>query len=223
MNIHAYIKDFYQAFIQEYKTISAAKDSMLGSGYTENHYNDLSPTSDLIYPVNKNHFYKRDQDNTEQNKFIGLHLYTKENPTLKFFNLVKKNPILNLAFPEKDNFKYNLPKKHEYFNTFSSKFSHLSDLNFVSPSTNNEIRFEHKKIILLILDTPRRKNIIVDKYFTITINGDTFKLKDQFDAMYFLSDAPISIKNPYYPKLFMYAARFEFENYLNLIPKAAML
>jgi hypothetical protein len=223
MNIEAYIKDFYQNFIHEYKSINAAKNSMLDMGYNECHYNDISPASDLIYPSNKNYFYKRDHETTNQNKFIGTHLYTKESTTSRFFDHVSKNPILNLIFSEKDNFNYKMPTKHEYFKTFCNKFSYLTDLYFVSPSTCHEIRFEFKKITLLILDTPRRKSITTNKYFTIKIHDEQYQLKDQFNAMYFLTDTPISILNPYYPNLFMYAARFEFEKYLNLMPKAAML
>jgi hypothetical protein len=224
MNIHTYIKDFYEAFIKEHKAINAAKDSMLSSGYIESHYNDIQPTSDLIYPCNKNYFYKRDSGNTEQNKFKNIHLYSKANKTSKFFDLVNKNPILNLTFPEKDNFKYsNSPDKPKFLQEFCNKYEHLTDLTFASPSTHNNIRFPYKKINLVILDTPRRKSITTNKYFTITVNEEQFKLRDQFNAMYFLGDMSISIFNPYYPNLFVYAARFEFESYSKLIPKAAII
>ena len=223
MNIQAHIKEFYQTFVQEYKQITAAKNSMLSNGYTESHYNDASPTSNLLYPSNRNFRYKRDYESTNKNKFIGIPLYSKENATSKFFDHVNKNPILNLAFPEKDNLNYNTPTKHEYFKTLCNRFDSLTDLNYISLSTNDEIRFEFKKIALLILDTPRRKSVTTNKYFTIKVNEEEFKFRDQFNALYFLSDAPISIYNPYYPNLFVYAARFEFENYSKLIPKAAML
>jgi hypothetical protein len=213
MNILTYIEKFYCDFINEYLNIEKEKDIIQSQGFSELHYNTVSPYSDLLFPSNKNFFYKEDTQFTEQNNFIGLELYTKENNTMKFFNTVNKNPILNLMFPEKDNLKSTNFRINEYFKTFCSKYNFMTDFSFVSPNTHNNIRFEYKKLHLIIMGTDLERN-----YLEIKLKKQNFNLSKKLQAIYFLSDDKIEIINPAFKNAFIYGARFEFDDYSSLIP-----
>ena len=99
-----------------------------------------------------------------------------------------------------------------------SQFEYLTDLTYASHSTHNEIRPAFKKINLVIVDTPKRRAITTNKFVTIQIGENIFQLKDRFDAIYYLTDRPISIFNPYYKHIFAYVATFEFESYSKVAP-----
>jgi hypothetical protein len=214
MDAIAYINSFYSDFLKEYENIEREKSLVEQEGFSELHYNTVSPSSNIIYPSNKNFYYKRDDYHTEQNKFMGIELYTKENNTIKFFKIVNRNPILNIMFPEKDNIniKYTENNLKAYFNNFCSKYEFLTDFGYVSPSSNNNIRFESKKINLVIMDTNIENNSL-----TFKIKDQLYNLNKKFEAMYFLSDEKIEINNPLYEKAFVYGVRFEFNDYKQLL------
>ena len=218
MDALAYIKNFYKIFLDEYKPITNAKNIMLGAGYSDMHYNGTASYTNLLFPSNKNFLYKRDFDRTEQTKYIGIDLFSKENTTTKAFSVINKNNILSKQYTEEICQEFHRPIQSEYITQLCSQFKYLTDLTYASHSTHANIRSASKRINLIIVDTTRRRTITTNKFVTVQIGENIFQLKDRFDAIYYLTDRPISIFNPYYKHFFVYVVTFEFENYLNLKP-----
>jgi hypothetical protein len=73
-NIHEYVKQFYDDFIVNYKSLSNETKIIYNKGLPKGHYNSESPKNDILFPYNRNFFFVRDFETNESNEFLWANL-----------------------------------------------------------------------------------------------------------------------------------------------------